>query len=291
MFRRKLKETQVKKRWINKNIRTNENGWMRKIKSRTGSSLIMVVCVSAFLVAFALAMVYTGSMLMARANRRLEQERCYQLASSFAQVLDGELARYSGQDLETLTDADYNNSFYLFSCKFLEDPLYQEYSPEHPELTTYYYRHTAGVGDDKYGKVTLILYKENDQGTDVMTGILPSNPASGTGGSGDASNPIDIMATISRFTFHVEVVAELDGMTYSYSTSYNTLVKYTEDAVEFTANSTRIRWDDTGKKWFDSNGNEFEVPAGTPISYTITPKFSELKSCIFERTIQEGENP
>ena len=149
MFRRKLKETRINKRWMNKNIRTNENGWMRKIKSRTGSSLIMVVCVSAFLVAFALAMVYTGSMLMARANRRLEQERCYQLASSFAQVLDGELARYSGQDLETLTDTDYNNSFYRFSCKFLEDPLYQEYSPEHPELTTYYYRHTAGVGDDK----------------------------------------------------------------------------------------------------------------------------------------------
>ena len=102
MFRRKLKNIRI------------------KTESRAGSSLIMVVCVSAFLVAFALAMVYTGSMLMARANRRLEQERCYQLASSFAKVLDGELERYGGRDLEALkSDTTYNNSFYRFAFQFL----------------------------------------------------------------------------------------------------------------------------------------------------------------------------
>ena len=36
------------------------------------------------------------------------------------------------------------------------------------------------------------------------------------------------MANISRFTLHVEVVAELDGMPYSYSTAYDTQVRYTE---------------------------------------------------------------
>lgn len=294
MFRRKLKETRVKNRWINKNIRTNENGWMRKIKSRTGSSLIMVVCVSAFLVAFALAMVYTGSMLMARANRRLEQERCYQLASSFAQVLDGELARYSGQELKEppLTDADYDNSFYRFACKLLEDPLYQEYSPEHPELTTYYYRlgkDDAGAGED-YGKITIILYKESDQETDVLEGSFLYNPGSGSGG--DDADPIDkVMENFSRFTFHVDVVAELDGMTYSYGTSYDTQVKYMDDAVEFTANNTRIRWDDTEKKWLDSNGNEYDVPDGTLINYKINPELDKLRSCIFKKTISEGENP
>lgn len=288
MFCRKPKEEQISKR-----RRTNKSKRIGKIESRTGSSLIMVVCVSAFLVAFALAIVYTGSMLMARANRRLEQERCYQLASSFARVLDGELARYSGWELETLeADAEYNKSFYRFSCKFLEDASYQEYSPEHPELTTFYYRHNAGAEDDKYGKVTLILYKENDQETDVMAGILPSNPASGTGGSGDTVNPIEtIMANISRFTFHVEVVAERDGMTYSYSTSYDTQVKYTDDAVEFTVNDMRIHWNDTDKKWLDNNGNVCDVPDDAVINYKITPELDKLRSCIFKKTILEGENP
>lgn len=290
MFRRKLKETRIKKKWINKNIRTNENGWMRKIKSRTGSSLIMVVCVSAFLVAFALAMVYTGSMLMARANRRLEQERCYQLASSFAQVLDGELARYSGQELETPPDANYDDSFYCFACKLLEDPLYQEYSPEHPELTTYYYRlgkDDAGAGED-YGKITIILYKESDQETDVLEGSFLYNPGSGSGGT-DA-NPIDkVMENFSRFTFNVEVVAELDGITYSYSTAYDTQVKYTDDAVTFTVGDKEVRWVDN--QWLDNTNQPVNVPADALINYKINPELDKLRSCIFKRTISEGENP
>ncbi len=273
MFRRKLKNIRI------------------KTESRAGSSLIMVVCVSAFLVAFALAMVYTGSMLMARANRRLEQERCYQLASSFAKVLDGELELYGGRDLEALkSDPTYNNSFYRFACQFLEDSRYQEYNPEHPELTTFYYRHTADAGDDNYGKATIILYKENDQETDVMTGMI-TNPASpGAGGSGTDANPIEtVMANISRFTLHVEVVAELDGMTYSYSTAYDTQVRYTEKAVEFTVDGDTIHWKDN--KWTDNNGNELSLEQDALISYKISPSLEELSECTFTKTISEGANP
>lgn len=276
MFRRKPKEIQFHKK------RRAE-----KPELRAGSSLIIIVCVSAFLVAFALAMVYTGSMLMARANRRLEQERCYQLARSFAQVVDGELARYSGDDLEALAaDGDYMDSFFRFSCRFLEEPAYQEYSPEHLDLTTYYYR--PAIEDENYGKVTLILYKENDQETDVMEGMLSSNPAVGAGG-GTTENPIEtVMTNISRFTFHVEVVAELDGITYNYGASYDTQVQYTDKAVEFTAGNTRIYWDNTNRKWLDNNNNVYDVPDAASINYKINPKFSELKSYVFTRTIPEG---
>ena len=44
-------------------------------ESKKGSTLVIVVCVSAFLMAFALAMLYTAGLLLSRANRRLEQER------------------------------------------------------------------------------------------------------------------------------------------------------------------------------------------------------------------------
>lgn len=280
-----------------KNMRNLEKRRARKPESSAGTSLIMVVCVAAFLVAFALAMVYTGSMLMARANRRLEQERCYQLASSFAKVLDGELARYKGKDLTgtdptNAPDGDYAKSFFRFACRFLEEPAYQEYSPENPK--TYYYR----VPDDsitdenkkKYGKVTLILYKENDQATNDMEGVLASDPAA-AGGGGTVENPIEtVMANISRYTLHVEVVAELDGLTYSYATSYDTQVRYTENAVEFTAGSTRIRWDDVNNKWLDYSNVVHTVPIGTSINYKINPSFSRLKNCTFTKTISEGES-
>ncbi len=282
MFRRKPKEIR-----ISKDVGISENILMGKTESRAGSSLIIVVCVSAFLVAFALAMVYTGSMLMARANRGLEQERCYQLASSFARVVDRELTRYSGQNLDTLgANADYSKSFYRFSCKFLEDSRYQEYNPEHPELTTFYYRHNMDGADDKYGKVTLILYKENDQDTDIMSGMLiPDSSDSGT------VSPIEkVMADISRFTLHVEVVAELDGMTYSYSTSYDTQVEYVKEAVVFTVGEDRIHWDETSKKWLDYANEEYVVPDGEVIHYEITPSFDKLSKCSFTKTIEERES-
>lgn len=268
---------------------------LRKIRigrpeAKAGSSLIMVVCVSAFLVAFALAMVYTGSMLMARANRRLEQERCYQFARSFARVLDEELARYSGRELRdpAPADAGYGDSFYRFSCRFLEEPDYPEYSPERPELTTFYYRPEETGEEGNYGKLTVILRKENDQVTDELSGTLPSNPAD-SAGTGETSDPVELyLSDISRFTYHVEVEAELGGITYSYCTSYETRVKYTENAVEFSAGGNRIRWDDGGKTWRDNSGNEYVVSEGTPIYYKINPAFDRLRSCTFTKTIPEG---
>ena len=63
----------------------------RKARAQQGASLVVVVCVSAFLVAFALAMVYTAGLMLSQANRRLKQERSRQLARSFSQVLYEEL--------------------------------------------------------------------------------------------------------------------------------------------------------------------------------------------------------
>ena len=58
----------------------------KKTGDKNGSTLVIVVCISALLMAFALAMLYTAGLLLARANRRLEQDRSYQLAQSFAKV-------------------------------------------------------------------------------------------------------------------------------------------------------------------------------------------------------------
>ena len=67
-------------------------GWNTLRRSRrSGVSLIVALCAVAVLIGLSLSIVYSSSMLLSRANRKIGRERCYQLAQSFAQVLDSEL--------------------------------------------------------------------------------------------------------------------------------------------------------------------------------------------------------
>lgn len=188
-------------------------------RSREGASLVIVICASALLMAFALAMVYTGGLLMARANRRLEQERCYQLARSFADVLDAELKAYT--DPKT---AD-NESFYKYVCNFL-DGSYGEYDPEHPEETIFHYTAGSGGGMDpeKYGSIRVVLYKEASQ--DEETNIA---------GDIDMTKVSEELANhkkpqFQRYVFTVEVIATLGDESYNYQVEYRQKAGY---AVEY----------------------------------------------------------
>mgnify|MGYP000313187090 CR=1 FL=1 len=62
---------------------------------RSGVSLVIALCAVAVLIGLSLSIVYSSSMLLSRANRKIGRERCYQLAQSFAQVLDSELTAYN----------------------------------------------------------------------------------------------------------------------------------------------------------------------------------------------------
>ena len=70
-------------------------GWQcLKLNRRSGVAMVLVLCVSAFFVAFAAAMVYAAGMVTAQSNQRLKEERCYQLAKSYGKVLTNELSKY-----------------------------------------------------------------------------------------------------------------------------------------------------------------------------------------------------
>ena len=195
--------------------------------SKNGSTLVIVVCVSAFLTAFALAMFYTAGLLLARANRRLEQERSYQLAQSFAQVLD--------QELKTAYDEPKDapeKSFYRYAYNFLEG-RYGEYDPDHPDETIFHYTAALpdGVDAAKYGTVKVVMYKEANQDQDVdMEGELVK----------DQSVDDILNNGIARYIFTVEVTAESDGVSYSYSTVYRQMATY---EVTFKHDGKKIVWD------------------------------------------------
>lgn len=151
---------------------------------RSGVSLVIALCAVAVLIGLSLSIVYSSSMLLSRANRKIGRERCYQLAQSFAQVLDSVLENLDAYDADD------------------------------PEHTTYYY--SAGDKDDDYGKVTVMLRKQN---TDSE-----QNPADRTGrfpyAEKDRQTAEISAQTFIRYQLSVSVRVEKGADSFTYTTEY-----------------------------------------------------------------------
>lgn len=75
------------------------HGWAAlRENRRSGLALLIALCACVLLLSLTLSLIYAASFPMARANRRLEQERCHLLADSFAGVLDAELRKYTSEE-------------------------------------------------------------------------------------------------------------------------------------------------------------------------------------------------
>ena len=73
----------------------------RKIlQGEQGLSMILVLCLGALFVALAAALVFAASVLTANANRQLQEQEAYQLATSFSDVLDQQLLACDGSDTD-----------------------------------------------------------------------------------------------------------------------------------------------------------------------------------------------
>ena len=251
----------------------------QKNRARKGSSLVIVVCVSAFLMAFALAIVYSSGLLLSRANRRLEQERCYRLAQSFAGTLDDELKKYSNPKIALVDPQSApENSFYRYEYQFLEGE-YGEFDPDHPDETIFHYTAASpdSVDTGKYGEIRVALYKEADQNQDdAMSGELV-----------EGAGVDDIMnAGIIRYIFTVEVTADLDGVSYSYSTEYRQMATYD---VRFTHNGTNIFWKDNQWHTNHQDGSEYSVDWNLGnIQYEYQSDSNNITRCVFENAYEEG---
>lgn len=244
----------------------------KEMISRNGSSLAIVICVAALMLAFALAMTYTGGLLMARANRRQEQEQAYQLAQSFAGVLDEELKKYNDPN-DTATPT---NSFYAYAYKFLEGQ-YGEYDPDNPDQTIFHYTagDLGGGAENQYGKIQVRMYKENNEELDDdMSGEIP----------GGQSPAAILSGKLQRYIFTVEVTAEIDGTSeregtaYSYSKEYRQMATYN---VHFSHNGTTIVWgDDNNWHRATSADDVYTVPDDGMIQYQYED--TEILKCEFE---------
>ena len=186
---------------------------------RSGVSLVIALCAVAVLIGLSLSIVYSSSMLLSRANRKIGRERCYQLAQSFAQVLDSELTAYNtertdlgGADDKWPQTTDGTATFYQYANSVLEN--LDAYDADDPEHTTYYY--SAGDEDDDYGKVTVMLRKQN---TDSE-----QNPADRTGSFSytekDRQTAEISAQTFIRYQLSVSVRVEKGADSFTYTTEY-----------------------------------------------------------------------
>jgi len=234
-----------------------------------------VACAGAFLLAFALAMVYTAGVMLANANNKLAEERCYQLAKSFAGVVREELEK-------PVTDSE----FCSFANKFLDEPAYNEYNPDRPE-TVYHYMLQTGE-DENYGKVALQLYKViNEDG--VTTPLEGSIELPVAGGEMNYTEKIRNLkdTKFQRYLLTVEVTATQDKLTYDYATEY-----YREDQypVIFRYGEQVIVWNETENKWKknDTAGPDCAFDSGLDMQITYTYDTKNPVSTRFIPVHEEG---
>ena len=274
-------------------------GWKQlKVNAKNGISMAVVLCVSAFFIAFAAAILYTAGMVTAQSNQRLKEERCYQLAKSYAGVLTDELKRY-----DTKYDAQGNTTgsgtFYAFANKFLDDEKYLEYNSDYEDSTQYHFvvknsnlsdLSEGKLSDKHYGNLSVTLKKE--QNTDEDLDVLTKGGTLGAADSGgDYTSAIRLLenTTVRQYILTVEVTAYYDEESYTYTTEYTRAERY---PVSFSCGGQAIVWDSNAQEWKagNSGGNVFTVPDGASIEYKYLKSSPTI--CKFEENdiYQEGDD-
>ena len=262
------------------------------IKAREGSSLAIVICVSAFLMAFALAMLYAAGLSVSRVNRRMEQERSYQLARSFSQVLEDELARYTYMKAETepgepALDPNLvapNETFYRYVVEFLEG-RYGEYDPDHPDETVFHFTAAdvpVGVDEKAYGTIRVALYKETgEDDEDEMSGTI----------SKDTDLTDSNTKPLNKYVFTVEVTAEVNGISFCYKTKYRQKVRYN---VRYTYGAAKtpvvkVKGADGSSTWHmhSSTGPILTFEEGDEIAYEYLKGAENIRMCTFENVYKK----
>lgn len=274
-------------------------GWQQlQANAKKGISMALVLCVSAFFIAFAAAILYTAGMLTAQSNQRLKEERCYQLAKSYSDVLKSELTKYDNKYTDD-GNVTGDGSFYAFANKFLDDEKYLEYNSDYEDSTKYHFvvdgsnvsdLSQSPLPEKGYGNLTVTLKKEQNA-DENMKRIMEGGQITGVS-DGNYTSTIDAIenTTLRQYNFTVEVTAYYEDASYTYSTEYTRAEKY---RVTFQQNNNAIVWvknatDGGSWKLGNTAGEDYQIDGNTPIVYSYLK--SSPTSCKFEEnTYQDSQ--
>lgn len=269
-------------------IQRIRKGWrtLRENK-RAGVSLIVALCAVALIIGLALSLTYSSSLLLARANRKVGRERCYQLAKSFSEVLDGELRRYTTDYTPYANQSGYapTDTFYRYANRVLDDDRYINYDPDDPDSVFRYA--TSGDKSDPYGQISVKLRKESTEAA--------QQPTDGSFNLDDAVSKTTQLEnqTFIVYLFRVDVEDEQGSDSYTWSTEY-----YRSDSYQL-----EYQWYENGAEsgtpvyWIndafcrDTNGSQKMEKSAEDVTVTIRYHYNtdKITQKIYEPTYLKEE--
>ena len=192
------------------------------LRGEQGLSMILVLCIGALFVALSAALVYAASVLTANANRQLLEQEAYQLATSFSDVLEGELNNKDS------SFAKFVNEQFMFSQSYGKDIYDLESQPKE-----FAWKPDASQPDGGAEAITVTLRRRPGDGADKLNQTANSTNAT------DLRNLLDTLEGENRkgmaivdLQLDITVTVTKNGESFAFTRTYDRTVKYDSDGSQ-----------------------------------------------------------
>lgn len=196
------------------------------LRGEQGLSMILVLCIGALFVALSAALVYAASVLTANANRQLLEQEAYQLATSFSDVLEGELNKKDS------SFAKFVNEQFMFSQSYGKDIYDLESQPKE-----FAWKQKGSQPDGGAEAITVTLRRRPGDGADKLNQTANSTNAT------DLRNLLDTLEGENRkgmeivdLQLDITVTVTKNGESFAFTRTYDRTVKYDSDGSQAKSN-------------------------------------------------------
>lgn len=196
------------------------------LRGEQGLSMILVLCIGALFVALSAALVYAASVLTANANRQLLEQEAYQLATSFSDVLEGELNNKDS------SFAKFVNEQFMFSQSYGKDIYDLESQPKE-----FAWKPKGSQPDGGAEAITVTLRRRPGDGADKLNQTANSTNAT------DLRNLLDTLEGENRkgmaivdLQLDITVTVTKNGESFAFTRTYDRTVKYDSDGSQAQSN-------------------------------------------------------
>ena len=196
------------------------------LRGEQGLSMILVLCIGALFVALSAALVYAASVLTANANRQLLEQEAYQLATSFSDVLEGELNNKDS------SFAKFVNGQFMFSQSYGKDIYDLESQPKE-----FAWKPNGSQPDGGAEAITVTLRRRPGDGADKLNQTANSTNAT------DLRNLLDTLEGENRkgmaivdLQLDITVTVTKNGESFAFTRTYDRTVKYDSDGSQAKSN-------------------------------------------------------
>lgn len=196
------------------------------LRGEQGLSMILVLCIGALFVALSAALVYAASVLTANANRQLLEQEAYQLATSFSDVLEGELNKKDS------SFAEFVNGQFMFSQSYGKEIYDLESQPKE-----FAWKPNGSQPDGGAEAITVTLRRRPGDGADKLNQTANSTSAT------DLRNLLDTLEGENRkgmeivdLQLDITVTVTKNGESFAFTRTYDRTVKYDSDGSQAKSN-------------------------------------------------------